>query len=247
MFLRSHRLKPPEDANDGKQPKLQQKPRGRKKKKERMNNDTTLVKWSEGKPNQWGGSSERIYEKRFFFLEQVFSLGFSILPLCLGLEHGVIKVGCRILFTCAPVPPPPPLRTSFFLLHAFRLFSGSGYVADIAGGLKRATELSWRSPVRLCILFADAPCHGSIYHDFHDAYPKGCPEGVDPARMICNLQVSSVQTRGSIPAKRPNKHRTSVNTFCTPERLTHRGQIYVFVLPYNNRQEGFERCIFDSD
>lgn len=42
--------------------------------------------------------------------------------------------------------------------------------------------------MRLCILFADAPCHGQQYHDVHDAFPKGCPLGVDPAEMIFKLQ-----------------------------------------------------------
>ena len=58
----------------------------------------------------------------------------------------------------------------------------------MAGGLKHATELSWSSPVRLCILFADAPCHGKKYHDFRDQFPEGCPQGVDPSEMIYKLQ-----------------------------------------------------------
>ena len=102
-----------------------------------------------------------------------------------------------------------------YLTRVFQL-SGSGYVADVAGGLKHATELSWRSPVRLCILFANAPCHGTIYHDFPDAYPKGCPAGVDPARMICNLQVSCADA-GSIRQRQTTSH--SVNAFY-PKRPT---------------------------
>ncbi|CAM9944801.1 unnamed protein product, partial [Hapterophycus canaliculatus] len=54
--------------------------------------------------------------------------------------------------------------------------------------MKHATQLSWRSPVRLCILFADAPCHGRQYHGLRDPYPQGCPRGVDPAKMIYELQ-----------------------------------------------------------
>lgn len=61
-------------------------------------------------------------------------------------------------------------------------------MADVAGGIKHATELSWSSPVRLCILFADAPCHGKKYHDQRDPNPEGCPRGVDPAKMIYKLQ-----------------------------------------------------------
>ena len=65
--------------------------------------------------------------------------------------------------------------------------TGSGHCADVAGGLKHATELSWSSPVRLCILFADAPCHGTQYHDVPDPYPEGCPLKVDPTEMIYKL------------------------------------------------------------
>lgn len=68
------------------------------------------------------------------------------------------------------------------------MYTGSGHCADVAGGLKHATELSWSSPVRLCILFADAPCHGTEYHDVPDAYPEGCPLKVDPTKMIYKLQ-----------------------------------------------------------
>ncbi|CAM9362022.1 unnamed protein product [Ectocarpus fasciculatus] len=72
-------------------------------------------------------------------------------------------------------------------LKKIRAGGGCGYVADVAGGLKHATTLSWRSPVRLCILFADAPCHGKMYHNVRDQYPKGCPKGVDPSDMIYQL------------------------------------------------------------
>lgn len=64
---------------------------------------------------------------------------------------------------------------------------------DVAGGLKRAIDLSWRSPVRLCILIADAPCHGSIYHTSRDNYPNGCPKNLDPAKLLYSLQVRLIQ------------------------------------------------------
>lgn len=61
---------------------------------------------------------------------------------------------------------------------------------DVAGGLKRAIELSWKSPIRLCILIADAPCHGSIYHGCRDNYPSGCPKQLDPSKLLYTLQVT---------------------------------------------------------
>lgn len=53
-----------------------------------------------------------------------------------------------------------------------------------------ACDLSWRNPIRLCILIADAPCHGSIYHGCRDSYPRGCPKGRDPAKLLYTLQVT---------------------------------------------------------
>ncbi|CAM9127088.1 unnamed protein product [Scytosiphon promiscuus] len=73
-------------------------------------------------------------------------------------------------------------------LSGIRAGGGPGFVADVAGGIKHATQLSWCSPVRLCILFADAPCHGTKYHNQPDPNPQGCPRGVDPAKMIYKLQ-----------------------------------------------------------
>lgn len=65
---------------------------------------------------------------------------------------------------------------------------------DVAGGLKLATGLSWRSEIRLCILIADAPPHGCVYHHrgMEDRYPRGCPKGHDPSKLLYNLQVRRV-------------------------------------------------------
>ena len=71
----------------------------------------------------------------------------------------------------------------------FSAHAGQDVPEDIAGGLKHATELSWRSPVRLCILIGDAPCHGSQYHSFRDNYPGGCPKGLDPSELLYTLMV----------------------------------------------------------
>lgn len=75
----------------------------------------------------------------------------------------------------------------------FRNFSppspGLDVPEDIAGGLKHAIELNWSSPIRLCILIADAPCHGTMYHSCRDNYPKGCPNGLDPSKLLYTLQV----------------------------------------------------------
>lgn len=68
--------------------------------------------------------------------------------------------------------------------------SGQDIPEDVAGGLHLATGLDWRGDIRLCILIADAPCHGSAYHRWiADNYPKGCPKGRDPCKLLYTLQV----------------------------------------------------------
>ena len=67
---------------------------------------------------------------------------------------------------------------------------GDDLAEDVAGGLHLATELDWRSSVRLCILIADAPCHGKEYNSgIGDTYARGCPKGRDPSKLVYRLQV----------------------------------------------------------
>ncbi|CAM9134455.1 unnamed protein product [Ectocarpus sp. 6 AP-2014] len=74
-------------------------------------------------------------------------------------------------------------------LNKIKAYGGDDFPEDVAGGLKLATELDWRGTIRLCILIADAPCHGSIYHaGVGDRYPNGCPKGNDPSKLLYKLQ-----------------------------------------------------------
>ncbi|CAM9131372.1 unnamed protein product [Ectocarpus fasciculatus] len=74
-------------------------------------------------------------------------------------------------------------------LNKIKAYGGNDFPEDVAGGLKLATELDWRGNIRLCILLADAPCHGSIYHvGIGDRYPNGCPKGNDPSKLLYELQ-----------------------------------------------------------
>ncbi|CAM9133762.1 unnamed protein product [Ectocarpus sp. 6 AP-2014] len=74
-------------------------------------------------------------------------------------------------------------------LNKIMAYGGKDFPEDLAGGLKLATELDWRGNIRLCILLADAPCHGSIYHiGVGDRYPNGCPKGNDPSKLLYELQ-----------------------------------------------------------
>lgn len=74
--------------------------------------------------------------------------------------------------------------------------NGGGDAAeDIAGMLKKVTELNWQSSTRLLVHFGDAPCHGVRYHGVvgasgFDRYPDGDPKGLVPEqlleKLICN-------------------------------------------------------------
>ncbi|CAB1113047.1 unnamed protein product [Ectocarpus sp. CCAP 1310/34] len=80
----------------------------------------------------------------------------------------------------------PKLRAK---LNKIKAYGGADFPEDVAGGLKLATELDWRGTIRLCILLADAPCHGSMYHiGIGDRYPNGCPKGNDPSKLLYELQ-----------------------------------------------------------
>jgi hypothetical protein len=64
------------------------------------------------------------------------------------------------------------------------------------GGLKvTLTKLSWRSDAaKVLIHIADAPCHGSQYHnDRGDTYPSGDPAGISHDEMMAKLASNHIQ------------------------------------------------------
>jgi len=48
----------------------------------------------------------------------------------------------------------------------------------------KAINLEWTTRSRLLILIADAPCHGDMYHQEDDDYPKGDPNGLIPEILL---------------------------------------------------------------
>eukprot|EP00475_Leptophrys_vorax_P024766 TRINITY_DN3426_c0_g1_i6.p1 TRINITY_DN3426_c0_g1~~TRINITY_DN3426_c0_g1_i6.p1 ORF type:complete len:587 (+),score=166.02 TRINITY_DN3426_c0_g1_i6:22-1782(+) len=66
---------------------------------------------------------------------------------------------------------------------------GGDACEDIAGGVKVANKLEWTQGTRVVIHFADAPCHGSQYHDEMqmDDYPSGTP-GVNLPEQLEKLR-----------------------------------------------------------
>jgi hypothetical protein len=59
---------------------------------------------------------------------------------------------------------------------------------DVAGGLRKVASLSWSpSSAKVVFILADAPCHGSNYHESHDNHPHGDPKGSVPEQQILSL------------------------------------------------------------
>lgn len=68
-------------------------------------------------------------------------------------------------------------------LGAFQAFVGSFTCSggrdlpeDVAAGLHRATRMDWSARARVLFHIADAPCHGTDFHDLgsdRDDYPNG--------------------------------------------------------------------------
>eukprot|EP00475_Leptophrys_vorax_P043497 TRINITY_DN8392_c1_g1_i1.p1 TRINITY_DN8392_c1_g1~~TRINITY_DN8392_c1_g1_i1.p1 ORF type:complete len:589 (+),score=172.14 TRINITY_DN8392_c1_g1_i1:66-1832(+) len=66
---------------------------------------------------------------------------------------------------------------------------GGDTCEDIAGAVKAVNELEWTQGTRVAIHFADAPCHGSQYHEtsVDDDYPSGTP-GINLPDQLANLR-----------------------------------------------------------
>ncbi len=64
-------------------------------------------------------------------------------------------------------------------LDEITALGGGDDAEDVAGGLHAGLNMTWRSNARYAILIADAPGHGSKYHekDVEDDYPEGDPNG----------------------------------------------------------------------
>eukprot|EP01062_Namystynia_karyoxenos_P072327 TRINITY_DN683_c0_g1_i2.p1 TRINITY_DN683_c0_g1~~TRINITY_DN683_c0_g1_i2.p1 ORF type:complete len:774 (+),score=196.54 TRINITY_DN683_c0_g1_i2:89-2323(+) len=71
------------------------------------------------------------------------------------------------------------------VLSRVRAAGGGDQAEDCIGGLFRCTELSWKAPARVCIWIADAPTHGSRFHDgCGDNYKGGDPDGRTPEAVL---------------------------------------------------------------
>jgi hypothetical protein len=66
---------------------------------------------------------------------------------------------------------------------------GDDCCEDVAGGFRTALNEQWRTDgTCICIHVADAPAHGSQFHDgVGDSYPAGDKHGLDPLKQIAEF------------------------------------------------------------
>jgi hypothetical protein len=77
--------------------------------------------------------------------------------------------------------------TLYAFLHTVVAKGGDDDAEDVASALRQAHTLSWSdSDVRMLYHIADAPAHGTLYHegDVSDRYPEGDPLGLDPSSIL---------------------------------------------------------------
>merc|ERR1711998_107777 len=73
---------------------------------------------------------------------------------------------------------------------------GADIPEDMVGGLMEVVKLQWEGTTRVCIHFADAPCHGGKrYHECHDDHPKGVAGQPTPEEMMQQLAALNVAYR----------------------------------------------------
>jgi len=77
--------------------------------------------------------------------------------------------------------------TRTFISTKVTASGGGDSPEDICGGLRKALDLKWTAQNRLILLVADAPCHGSIFHDEEDSYPNGDPKGLEPEVLLSEM------------------------------------------------------------
>ena len=81
-------------------------------------------------------------------------------------------------------PSVENFKTFLASIHAS---GGDDAPEDMAGAIKEANKLKWKNLTKLAFIIADAPCHGSEFHDYEDFYPDGTP-GIDIFDELVTLQ-----------------------------------------------------------
>jgi len=71
---------------------------------------------------------------------------------------------------------------------------GADTCEDMAGGLRKALDLSWMAASKVIFLIADAPCHGKEYHEnCNDNHPRGDTSGLSMRKMTEEARDKRIQ------------------------------------------------------
>jgi hypothetical protein len=91
------------------------------------------------------------------------------------------------------LPFTPSTDTFIAFMARLNAEGGADACEDMAVGLQQANGLTWQAPTRVLILIADAPCHGSSFHDLpgSDDYTSGTP-GIDILSELKQLVAKNV-------------------------------------------------------
>ena len=60
-------------------------------------------------------------------------------------------------------------------LNSIKMTTNTDYPEDLEGRIELAFINNWKNNARFSIIIADAPCHGTKYHNMKDNYPNGNP------------------------------------------------------------------------
>ncbi|BGP20334.1 hypothetical protein JCM10213v2_008480 [Rhodosporidiobolus nylandii] len=98
------------------------------------------------------------------------------LPSADCLRIGLIAYRSYVTKSFAFTSSVPTMKEQLKGLYA----SGGGDGPEaVTAGIKAAMELDWRpEATKMCVLIADAPCHG--LGEYGDGFPQGGPDGEDP-------------------------------------------------------------------
>ncbi|GAA6037465.1 hypothetical protein JCM8097_008201 [Rhodosporidiobolus ruineniae] len=82
----------------------------------------------------------------------------------------------------------PTMKEQLKTLYA----SGGGDGPEaVTAGIKAALDLDWRpTATKMCVLIADAPCHG--IGEYGDGFPTGAPDGEDPLILARQMAAAGI-------------------------------------------------------
>lgn len=89
----------------------------------------------------------------------------------------------------------PTMKEQLKSLYA----SGGGDGPEaVTAGIKAALELDWRQDAtKMCVLIADAPCHG--IGEYGDGFPQGGPDGEDPLVLTRQMAAAGIPLVSDLP------------------------------------------------